>query len=177
MLGLVGLIKQVNGRAIGKILKETDSPIPVVAPLGVGSLGEKYNINADWAASRLAVELKAKYLVFLTDQSGILNRDREIIPKISISELNHLIEDGVVTQGMLTKTKTILAALESGVTAVRVMNGLETLKGLWSDPIGTWCLPGGVWLPSGERLPSDSDVPYGSGVPDAVRLSDGRRAC
>ena len=158
-LGLVGLIREVSVQKIEEVLSRPDSPIPVVAPIGVGVQDERYNINADWAASRLAVELKAKYLIFLTDQSGILNGEGKTIRTISVPHLKELVENGVVTQGMLTKTRTILSALENGVNAVRVMNGLETLNGLWSDSIGTWCLPADVCLPSGVCLPTEVSVP------------------
>lgn len=157
-LGMVGLIKEVQGQGIEEILACSDSPIPVLAPLGVGDHDERYNINADWAASRLAVALRAKYLVFLTDQCGILNGEGKMLQKISVPEMKRLIEDKVVTQGMLTKTRTILSALENGVTAVRVMNGLESLKGLWSDSIGTWCLPAGVCLPTDVGQPPLADM-------------------
>lgn len=144
-LGLVGSVVKVQSAWIEELLKIPGSPIPVLAPLGVGpqvsgAICESLNINADWAASRLAQALKAHYLVFLTDQSGILDNQGQLISKISCSGLQDLVQSQVVTGGMLTKVNTILSALKGGVQAVRVMNGQESLKGLWSDPIGTWCL-------------------------------------
>jgi acetylglutamate kinase len=136
-LGLVGNIEDVNITEIEKALLDH---IPVISTIGVGKQGEKYNINADWAASRIAQALKAQYLIFLTDQKGILNEGMQLIPELGISGLHTLIEEEIVKGGMLTKTKTILSALESGVKAVRVMNGLDCVKGLWSNHIGTWCL-------------------------------------
>ena len=136
-LGLVGSIETVNTKEIEKTM---ESGVPVISTIGVGKKGEKYNINADWAASRIAQALKAKYLIFLTDQKGILNERTELIPELSISGLYTLIEDEIVQGGMLTKTKTILSALETGVKAVRVMNGKDCVKGLWSNHVGTWCL-------------------------------------
>lgn len=163
-LGLVGLIREVSIQGIEEVLSRSDSPIPVIAPLGVGAHDERYNINADWAASRLAVELKAKYLIFLTDQCGILNGEGKTIRTISVPQLKDLIESEVVTQGMLTKTRTILSALENGVEAVRVMNGLETLKGLWSDSIGTWCLPAAPCLPTEDRSTTGDGLQNGEGL-------------
>lgn len=136
-LGLVGNIEHVNTEAIENAML---SFVPVISTIGVGRDGEKYNINADWAASRIAQALNAKYLIFLTDQKGILNEGMSLIPELSISGLHTLIEEEIVQGGMLTKSKTILSALESGVKAVRVMNGKDCIKGLWSNHVGTWCL-------------------------------------
>ncbi len=136
-LGLVGNIETVNTEAIEAAM---ETSVPVISTIGIGKNGEKYNINADWAASRIAQALKAKYLIFLTDQKGILSERMELIPELSISGLHTLIEEEVVLGGMLTKTKTILSALEGGVKAVRVMNGKDCVKGLWSNHVGTWCL-------------------------------------
>ncbi len=135
-LGLVGNIEHVNTESIEKAML---SSVPVISTIGVGQKGEKYNINADWAASRIASALGAKYLIFLTDQKGILNEGMDLIPELSISGLHTLIEEEIVQGGMLTKTKTILSALENGVKAVRVMNGKDCAKGLWSNHVGTWC--------------------------------------
>ena len=85
--------------------------------------------------------MKVQYLIFLTDQQGILDHSKALISEITHSGLQKLIADGVVQGGMLTKANTILSALENGVSAVRVMNGKDALKGLWSDPVGTWCFP------------------------------------
>lgn len=136
-LGLVGNIECVNTELIEKALLTS---LPVISTIGVGAKGEKYNINADWAASRIAAALKAEYLIFLTDQNGILNEGRELIPETSVSGLHSLIEEEIVQGGMLTKTKTILSALNQGVKAVRVMNGKDSLRGLWNNHVGTWCM-------------------------------------
>ena len=117
--------------------------------------GDTFNINADWAASRIAQFLGIKKVVFLTDQDGILGEDGKIIPELDASELEHAIESGIVKGGMLTKTRTILDALRKGVGTIHVINGnkphalVEELfteigrrHGLPSafagDPIGFW---------------------------------------
>ncbi len=135
-LGLVGHIEHVNTEIIETAMIHS---IPVISTIGVGGRGEKYNINADWAASRIAQALKAQYLIFLTDQKGILNQFHKPIPELNPLELYNLIKDEIVQGGMLTKTKTILSALENGVKAARVMNGQDCVNGLWSNQIGTWC--------------------------------------
>lgn len=136
-LQFVGEIKQVNTLAIENILKQNSSTIPVIAPIGVGSAGEKYNINADWAAAKMAIALKAKKLIFLTDQNGILNQSGELIEDASLDFLTDLIETKTVTGGMYTKVLTIKEALVHGVPQVRVLNGKNSVDGLWSDFIGT----------------------------------------
>ncbi len=142
-LGQVGAIQQVMSTWIEEILASPEAPIPVIAPIGVGASGEAYNINADWAASHLASALNAEYLIYLTDQSGILNLQKQLIDHLSEQDLEDLVTKEVVTGGMLTKTRALLYALQNGVKAVRVMNTKDTIKGLWSDRIGTWCVPGG----------------------------------
>ncbi len=139
-LGQVGAIQQVNTDVIEGVLAMKGSPVPVIAPLGVGSHGEAYNINADWAASQMATAMGAAQLVFLTDQKGILDSQQNLITEINSDELQSLIDDKTVTGGMLTKTLTILHAIKNSVRTVRVMNAKDSLKGLWSDHIGTQCV-------------------------------------
>jgi acetylglutamate kinase len=138
-LGQVGVIKSINTQVVEGILAMPSNPIPVIAPLGVGFNGESYNINADWSASRLAAALNATQLVFLTDQNGILDAQKTLIQTVDTAGLQGLIDDETVTGGMLTKTLTILHALKNDVQTVRVLNAKESLKGLWSDDVGTQC--------------------------------------
>lgn len=140
-LGQVGAIQECTVQWIESLLASPDSPIPVIAPVGVGADGEAYNINADWAASYLATALHAEYLIFLTDQNGILNTQKKQIQQVCEHGLQSMIEKEVVTGGMYTKTLTILHALDGGVKGVRVMNAHDAVNGLWSDYVGTWCMP------------------------------------
>ncbi len=140
-LGQVGAIQVVMTSKIEAILQQPGSPIPVIAPIGVGLGGETYNINADWAASHLAAALNAEYLIFLTDQSGILDLEKNLIDRLTNKDLENLMTQEVVTGGMLTKTRALQFALQNGVKAVRVMNSKDSINGLWSDKIGTWCVP------------------------------------
>jgi len=126
-LGQVGIIEDIDTSLMESILNTTTKDgfgaIPVVAPIGMGKEGDTFNINADWAASRIAQFLKIKKVLFLTDQNGILDSDGTVLPELDASELDQLIESGVVQGGMLTKTRTILDALRNGVGAVHVING------------------------------------------------------
>lgn len=125
-LGQVGIIDEVDGSLIQSILRTPTSDgrgaIPVIAPIGIGSNGETFNVNADWAASRIAQALKIRKVIFLTDQPGILDPDKNILSELDASELEHLIETRVVTGGMLTKAQTIAEALRNGIAAVHVLN-------------------------------------------------------
>ncbi len=128
-LGLVGSIQQVDPVLIESILKNQSEgnigTIPVIAPVGVGDSGESMNINADWAASRIAQKLTIKKLFYLTDVEGILDAKGNLIPELDAAELEKLIEKGVVQGGMLAKANSILEALRNGVEDVHVLNARQ----------------------------------------------------
>ncbi len=139
-LGQVGQINKVDTTIIHSILKDG---IPVIAPIGVGSEGEAFNINADWAASMIAQALGIRKVLFLTDQDGILDRDSKLIQEIDAAELENLIDTGVVTGGMLAKTQTVLAALRNGVSDVHIASARRPhalIEELFTDGgVGTIC--------------------------------------
>lgn len=138
-LGRVGRIDAVDARWLEGLMAMPQSPVPVISPIGVGLDGASYNINADWAASHLAVALKARYLIFLTDQNGIWDANRRVRPSLPPVDLRQMIDDGVVKDGMLTKARAMAYAASHGVGAVRVMNAMDSINGLWSNYVGTWC--------------------------------------
>ena len=138
-LGLVGSVMSVNTDKILRYLKPEKNYVPVISPVGVGASGEKYNINADWAATKIASALKAKKLIFLTDQKGILDSQKELIKAADSAKLKSFLDDQTVTGGMYTKVLTMVDALENGVSQVRVMHCSQTNMGLWSDNVGTMC--------------------------------------
>lgn len=118
----VGKIEVVATALIKKSLRQKSSPVPVLAPIGIGARGEKYNINADWAAAKIAVALKAEQLIFLTDQNGILDQNREQVSQATPDLIEHMIQEGVISGGMYTKVLTMISALQAGVQKVRVLN-------------------------------------------------------
>lgn len=146
-LGLVGEIERVNTQMIDLVLGMEDElgfrGIPVIAPIGAGRDGQAYNINADWAASRVASALGVTKMLFLTDQDGILGSDMKLIPELDAGELVQLIEDGTVKGGMLAKARTILHAIENKVTDVHIMNARRAhaiVEELFTDGgVGTVC--------------------------------------
>ncbi len=146
-LQLVGEIERVNTQLIDLILAMEDDlgfrGVPVIAPIGAGRDGQAYNINADWAASRVASAMGVTKMLFLTDQDGILDQDMKLIPELDAGELVQLIEDGTVKGGMLAKARTILHAIQNKVTDVHIMNARRShaiVEELFTDRgVGTVC--------------------------------------
>lgn len=140
-LGQVGVIEEIDSTLIKAIMNA--GGIPVIAPVGLGYDGKAFNVNADWAASRLAQALGIQKLLFLTDQEGILSSSGKLIPELDAGELENLIEMGTVKGGMLAKTQTILHALGHGVHDVHVLNARRPhglIEELFTDRgVGTVC--------------------------------------
>ncbi len=137
----VGLIEKVDTSSILALMNQPF--IPVVAPVGVGKKGEAYNINADWAASRIAEAMKIKKMFFLTDQDGILDADMQLISELDAGQLESLIDQGVIKGGMLAKAQTIIYALRHGIKDVHIINARRPhglIEELFTDSgVGTVC--------------------------------------
>ena len=114
-LGFVGEPEKVNPEVLHSIMKS--ETIPVIAPIGVGSKGETYNINADTVAGAVACALTAERLILLTDVEGVLDQDKKLIPRLSVREARALIADGTISGGMIPKIQTAIDAVEGGVHA------------------------------------------------------------
>ena len=121
--GFVGKVNHVDIEPIQAYLKS--EIVPVITPLGKGSDGHLYNINADDAATAVAVALKARKLVFLTDVPGLL-RDPEdkstLISSLHLSEVDELIERGVVAGGMLPKIRGMVGSVKSGIKKAHIID-------------------------------------------------------
>ncbi len=124
-LGLVGEITGVDLELAKRML--AGDIIPIVAPLARGAAGELYNVNADLAAARIAQELGAEKLVFLSDVPGILS-DREdtdsLLSTVTSDQVRELIESGKIEGGMLPKVEAGLRSLAAGVNKVHLISGL-----------------------------------------------------
>jgi acetylglutamate kinase len=120
-IGLVGEVTEVRPDAL--LALDAGGFIPVIAPVGVGSAGETYNINADLVAGAVAGALKAEKLILLTDQAGILDKDKNLLPSLSKKKVEHLVKAGTVSGGMLPKTKSCFDALEAGCSKVHIIDG------------------------------------------------------
>ncbi|MEI8236926.1 MAG: acetylglutamate kinase [Methylococcaceae bacterium] len=120
-LGHVGEVTSID-TAVLDMLADSDF-IPVIAPIGVGEKGESYNINADLVAGKIAEELKAEKLILLTNTAGILDKQGELLTGLSLSDIDDLIADGTISEGMIPKTRCATDALQGGVTSVHIIDG------------------------------------------------------
>lgn len=118
----VGQILSVDTQLIERVLNWEDEPVCVVAPIGYDHEGKKYNINADWAAAQIAMALHADELVYLTDQSGVLDANKKLLQYVTPNILEKLINEGVIVGGMLTKVRTMITALKAGIRQVAVVH-------------------------------------------------------
>ncbi len=120
-LGQVGRVVSVDADVI-EALQARDF-IPVVAPVGSGEDGETLNINADTVAGKLAAALGAEKLLLLTDIEGIQDGDGNLLPSLTVSEAQKLIDAGVIDGGMIPKVQCCLGALAGGVRMVHIIDG------------------------------------------------------
>ena len=120
-LGLVGEPEHVDRSVLDAVLKS--ELIPVLAPLATGGDGQTYNVNADTFAGAIAGAMAAKRLLLLTDVPGVLDKQKNLLPELTIEECRHLIADGTITAGMIPKIETCIYALEKGVEAVVILDG------------------------------------------------------
>ena len=120
-LGFVGEPVEVD-RTLLDLLARSEM-IPVLAPVAPGRDGHTYNINADTFAGAIAGALSAERLLFLTDVPGVLDKDKNLIPELTVAEARALIADGTISGGMIPKVETCIEALERGVKAVVIVNG------------------------------------------------------
>ena len=120
-IGFVGEVIDVNTKVIDLLTE--DEYIPVIAPIGVDSEGNSYNINADTVASAVAEALNAEKLMYLTDVRGVLDKNDELIHRIYTDEVDSLIKNGTITGGMIPKVCGCKEAVDNGVERVHIIDG------------------------------------------------------
>jgi len=120
-MGHVGHVESIDS-AVVDLLVQGDF-IPVIAPIGVGADGSSYNINADLVAGKMAEILCAEKLLLLTNTSGLLSKENELLTGLSIGQVNELIADGTIYGGMLPKIKCAMDALQAGVNSAHIIDG------------------------------------------------------
>ncbi|MDF1728252.1 MAG: acetylglutamate kinase [Sulfitobacter sp.] len=120
-LGLVGKPVKVDP-AVLRDLAEKDI-IPVIAPLGMGTEGETFNINGDTAAGAIASALQADRLLLLTDVAGVKDGAGQVLTDLTATQINEMIADGTIAGGMIPKVQTALDALAGGVRAAVILDG------------------------------------------------------
>ncbi|MEO1784241.1 acetylglutamate kinase [Thermodesulfobium sp. 4217-1] len=140
--GFVGEIVNINPSLLSALVNS--NYVPVMSPIAYDEDGISLNINADFVAGKIASSLGAKRLLYLTDVPGILlNKDdpSTILSKVKTSEIDNLIEEGVLSKGMIPKTLSAKEAIESGIEAVHVIDGREPhsllLEVLTPEGVGT----------------------------------------
>ncbi len=120
-IGQVGEIESIDPALIA--LLDTRDFIPVIAPIGVGSNGESYNINADLVAGKLAEILNAEKLILLTNTPGVLDKSGNLLTGLTAQSVDELFADGTISGGMLPKISSALDAVKNGVKSCHIIDG------------------------------------------------------
>lgn len=120
-IGQVGEVEEIDTALIQEMVEH--GYIPVVAPVGVGEHGEAFNINADVVAGKLAESLKAEKLIMLTNTIGVLDKNNQLLSRLTPSDINALIADGTLQNGMLPKINATLQAAMHGVHNTHIIDG------------------------------------------------------
>ena len=120
-LGFVGTPTEINKELLTETIKVNE--VPVVAPLGSDKDNQTFNINADTAAGSIAIELKARRLMIISDVEGVLDSEKKLIPEINSKKANELIDQEVISGGMIPKIKNCLDVASNGVKAVVIIDG------------------------------------------------------
>ena len=143
-LGFVGEPEKVNTEVL-KTIVQADM-VAVIAPIGVGKNGETFNINADTVAGAVAGALNADRLLLLTDVPGVMDRNGNLIERLTATEARALIANGTISGGMIPKVETCIDAIDRGVKGAVILDGRiqhVLLIELFTDHgAGTMILPG-----------------------------------
>jgi len=139
--GYTGVIENVNTQIVDNIID--DGFVPVIAPIASSSMigHPGFNINADLAASQIAVALQARKILFLTDTKGVLDKDMELLTNLDIEKTEALKTDRTIQGGMVPKVDASIEALRGGVKKAHIIDGRVEhsllLEILTSSGIGT----------------------------------------
>jgi acetylglutamate kinase len=120
-IGHVGEVVEINPAILNMML--SSDFIPVIAPIGFDHTGQSYNINADIVAGKVAALLNAEKLIMLTNITGVQNKAGQVVPILTIDDVNAMIADGTIHGGMLPKIACALDAMSSGVNSIQIIDG------------------------------------------------------
>lgn len=123
-VGFVGEVTSVNILPI-KELTEFNI-IPVIYPIGIDEKGEAYNVNADEAAAKIAVAMGVQKFMVLTNVKGIMRNpadEKTLISSLQVGDVQNLIDQKIVTSGMIPKVKACTTAIEGGVKKAHIIDG------------------------------------------------------
>jgi len=150
-IGHVGEVVSVNTGLLNMLVNS--DIIPVIAPIGTGKDNLTYNINADLVAGRVAEALQAEKLILLTNIEGLLNKKGTLLTGITAADVNRLIKNGTIKDGMLPKVNCALSAVKNGVTSSHIIDGrvphAVLLEMLTDEGVGT-LITGKKVKPSGD---------------------------
>ena len=122
-LGYVGEPEKIDISVLNALMDSEKAIIPVIAPVGVGEDGRRYNVNADTAAGAVAAALQAKRLLLLTDVAGVLDKQSNLMREIRRDQVDGLMQDGTITGGMIPKLETAAKAVNMGVGGAVILDG------------------------------------------------------
>lgn len=114
--------------------------IPVIAPIGVDSEGQSYNMNADDVAGAIAVSLAAAKLILLSDSLGVLDQENNLIPRLSVEEAKNYIKRGIIKGNIASKVSVCIKTVETGIGVAHIINDTipgALLLGIFTDYLGT----------------------------------------
>ena len=149
-IGFVGEVTNINPELIKSLVD--NGYVPVISSVAADEKGQAYNINADTVAGEIAAALQAEKLILLTDTPGILENYHDpstLLTKLDINKLRKLIEDGIVSGGMIPKVNCCLRSLAQGVGAAHILDGriphallleIFTDEGIGSMIVASQCL-------------------------------------
>jgi acetylglutamate kinase len=150
-IGHVGEVEKIDVSVINHLIH--GDFIPVIAPVGVGANGESYNINADLVAGKVAEALQAEKLLLLTNVSGLLDKQGNVLTGLTTDRVDELIADGTIYGGMLPKIRCALEAVKAGVTSAHIIDGRvpnAVLLEIFTDSgVGTLITNSAQHLPAG----------------------------
>ncbi len=138
-IGHVGEVVSINRDVVDLLIHS--NIIPVIAPIGSGANNTTFNINADLVAGRVAQSLEAEKLILLTNVAGLQNADGDVLSGLDTTEVEQLIKDGTISDGMLPKIECALSAVQNGVNASHIIDGrvdhAVLLEVLTDEGVGT----------------------------------------
>jgi len=133
-LGFVGNPTKVNGSLILNEVK--NKKVPIIVPMGLDKNNNIFNVNADTAAGAIAKTIKSRRLLLMTDVDGVLDIEKKLVSEINTKDAEKMINDQIISGGMIPKIKTCLDAINNGVTGVVIVDGRRShsiLFELFSD--------------------------------------------
>ena len=120
-LGFVGIPNKIKTNVLNEIIKT--NRVPVIAPLGINENNQTFNINADTAAGAIAKELRARRLLIISDVEGVLDKNKKLIPEINSKKAKEMINNNIISGGMIPKINNCLDVASNGVKGVVIIDG------------------------------------------------------